>query len=402
VTDPLKGAKKEGGVGFIKGVGRGIAGVPLHIMSGVFAVPGYTMKGLYQEGMKSKGANVQNYIIAARISQGYDEANTVARKEKDEIVKRFKCISLNVKKKKNIGEGQVEALSTMMKERRDKRSNARAPGNSITSSQARTSSSTPVHHANKYSLPPIPAQAPNNEDEEADRLALEAAIRASVNETSHGDPHEDELIARAIRASAAELERPVDHHEDEEEALQRALKASIEEAQKSGATEEEQRMLEETLRASMLDNSNAAKRRGSDSEWDSSDTEDDEDYQRIIAESKELAHMQAHQTPDNSHIASTSTAQESGTTSTHPSDLPPSYSSVPSQAPGDGDEDEDFRKALEESERAEKQRKQDMDKQMTEEEAMLEQVKKQSLAEEEHRKRAAQGRGTEGESSGSR
>ena len=76
--------------------------------------------------------------------------------------------------------------------------------------------------------------------------------------------------------------------EDDEAALQRALRASVSEASRSGATEEEQRMLEETLKKSLLDTHNRRKgngknkEHGSDSEWDSdTDTEDDDDFQPI-------------------------------------------------------------------------------------------------------------------------
>lgn len=67
--------------------------MPLKVMGGVFSFPGYAMKGLYQEALKNKGANVQNYIIAARISQGYDEASAVSANERADIVSRWYVIS---------------------------------------------------------------------------------------------------------------------------------------------------------------------------------------------------------------------------------------------------------------------------------------------------------------------
>src|SRR5262245_20634138 len=90
-------------------------------MGGAFSIPAYAMKGLYQEMLKDKGVNVQNYIIAARISQGYDEATTISTDERADIVSRWKCIRLNVKKKKNPGEEKMEALHTLMQQRRKKR-----------------------------------------------------------------------------------------------------------------------------------------------------------------------------------------------------------------------------------------------------------------------------------------
>ncbi|KAF2732692.1 UDP-Glycosyltransferase/glycogen phosphorylase [Polyplosphaeria fusca] len=446
VTDPLKGAKKEGVAGFIKGVGRGIAGVPLKVMGGVFSVPAYAMKGLYQEALKNKGANVQNYIIAARISQGYEEASEVPAELRADILSRWKCIQLNVKKKKNPGEDQIDSIQVFMKERRKKRQDrweqlkngshfktrpearpsfpaAMSDGSSYSdlpeatdghrplssrnttrdfSRPVEAQTGAPLQHATTFPSPQVSREelALQQAEEEAERRELDQAIAASISETSRGNQEEDEMIARAIRASVAEFERagPTD---DDEEALERALNASISEASKSGATEEEQKMLEETLRKSLLDTHARSKRaHGSDSEWDSdSDMDDDEEYQRIIAESKELAHLQ--QTSPQEYGVTTADAQHD----VHDEELkraleesqkvahPPAHA---------GHSEEELQKALEESQRAETDRMSLLEKQKTEEDVVMEYVKKQSLAEEEHRRRMLQGRGGEervGESS---
>ena len=226
-------------------------------------------------------------------------------------------------------------------------------------------------------------------EEEAERRELEAAIAASIAENSRGNVEEDQLVARAIRASVAELERaPADANEqDSEEALRRALQASIEEASRSGATEEEQKLLEETLRKSLLDTSHH-RQHGSDSEWNSSDTEDDADFQRIMAESKELAHLQ--QRYPQHHQDATST-QESGTVGA----AHVTGGSVDTSA-----EDEEFRRVLEESENVERERQANSTKEKSEDEIVMEYIKKQSIIEEEQRQRRLQGRDTAGESSG--
>ncbi|KAF2006736.1 glycosyltransferase family 1 protein [Amniculicola lignicola CBS 123094] len=439
VTDPYKGAKKEGAAGFVKGVGRGIAGVPLRVMGGVFALPGYAMKGLYQEAMKSKGADVQNYIIAARISQGYDKAATISEGERKDILERWRCIKLNVKKKKNPGEESIETITTFMNDRRKKRLDrwaklkgkhnvkpdaqpafppaivrqdsypdqpevapsrtTAAPNVSAALGQAFSNPGTgvqreghPLQHANTFPRPsssgaPI-SMVDNDDEDDDDRQQLEAAIAASVNETSRGNPDEDEMIARAIRASMAELQQPQPAGESEEEALQRAMRASIEEASRSGASEEEQKVLEEVLKNSMLEQRRVHGQHdyGTDSEWDS-DSEEDEEYQRVIAESKELAHLQSTNLP--AYVEHTAGgAQESG---------------LVGDAGDRGIDEEAFKKALEESEKAERERMAEIERQKTEEEIVMEYVRKQSLAEEEHRRMAMQGRGEEvkkGESSG--
>ncbi|KAL1648560.1 hypothetical protein SLS61_006884 [Didymella pomorum] len=421
VTDPYKGAKKEGGVGFVKGVGRGIMSVPFRVMGGAWAVPGYAMKGLYQEMIKSKGTGVQNYIIAARISQGYDESIEVTPQERADIVSKWKIVKVNMKKKKNPGGDTMDSLHTLVADKRKRKEDRWNRVNShFNKPEARPSFPPAMSQHTSYSEASVPASRTNSNtvpawkqqemsrvttaqsqqsqqtnteleaqliaEEEAERRELEAAIAASVAENSHGNAEEDQVVARAIRASVAELERaPAGASEEDEEAmLKRAMQASMEEAGRNGATEEEQKLLEETLRKSILDTSRR-RQHGSDSEWDSSDTEDDADFQRIIAESKELAHLQQHYPQE---YQSASGAQDSGTVGA-------TGGSADATA-----EDEELRKVLEESERVEKERQANASKEKSEDEIVMEYIKKQSLLEEEHRQRRLQGRDTAGESSG--
>ncbi|KAF2743049.1 glycosyltransferase family 1 protein [Sporormia fimetaria CBS 119925] len=379
VTDPYQGAKKEGGIGFIKGVGRGIAGVPLRVMGGVFAVPGYAMKGLYEEALKGKGAHVQNYIIAARISQGNDETQNVSQQEKEAILASWRTVKASHNKKKNVGEEQMETLQTLIKEKKIKRhqrwENLHSKLRGSESGTGRSSSSTGEHSSTQTGTQPAqdttsnrpPLHTPGTQsfaDEEAERHQLDAAIRVSVAESSRGNPSEDAMLAEAIRASLAELERPAPPEEDDDATLQRALNASLEEAGRHGASEKEQRMLEEALKSSLLGGPN---QRRSESEWDvASDTEDDEEYQRIIAESREMTQHGSRQDED--------------------------------RGAGDGHED-DLREVLQESEKAEREREEAIAKQAADEEIVMEYVKKQSLLEEEHRRRLAQGRDAARESS---
>ncbi|KAJ4991010.1 glycosyltransferase family 28 domain-containing protein [Stagonosporopsis vannaccii] len=420
VTDPYKGAKKEGGVGFVKGVGRGIFSVPFRVMGGAWAIPGYAMKGLYQEMIKSKGSGVQNYIIAARISQGYDESIAVSAQERAAIVSKWKIVKVNMKKKKNHGD-TMDSLHSLVADKRKRKEDRQ---NRVNSHLARPETRSPISPAmtqhssysgvdqttSRSSSNALPAwklqeqermsrvttaqsqqsQQTNEEleaqliaEEEAERRELEAAIAASVAENSHGNTEEDELMARTIRASIAELERaPANSNEhDEEQALKRAMQASIDEAGRSGVTEDEQRLLEETLRKSLLDTSRR-RQHGSDSEWDSSDTEDDADFQRILAESKELAHLQQQYPQDYQRATAEQESSVAGTVG---------HASA---------EDEELRKVLAESEKAEQERQANASKEKSEDEIVMEYIKKQSLLEEEHRQRRLQGRDVAGESSG--
>jgi hypothetical protein len=74
-----------------------------------------------------------------------------------------------------------------------------------------------------WSKPKISA---NSSDEDVDR-----AIKESVAATSKGDKDQDQLIQRALKASVDEL-RQASAEGDEDEAMNRAIRASIEEANK--------------------------------------------------------------------------------------------------------------------------------------------------------------------------
>ncbi|EMD87038.1 glycosyltransferase family 1 protein [Bipolaris maydis ATCC 48331] len=459
VTDPYKGAKKEGGIGFVKGVGQGIMSLPFRVMSGAWAVPGYAMKGLYQEAVKNKGQNVQNYIIAARIAQGYEEASTISQKERDEIITRWKGMKGSIKKKRNVGAEQMDSLHSLVQQKRDRKNERTAR----LTSHANAAGGQPLIQSNlahqdsplsQYPVPPrrhdvepeirstIPSwrqqeaertralrrqgtpttgsqtsappqqtqaelEAQLKAEEEEDQRELERAIAASVAEASRGNPEEDQLIASAIRASIAELERadactnPT--QQEEEEAIRRAMAASMSEAGKKDVTEEEQKMLEETLRRSLLE-TRLPRKHGSDLEWDSNseDTNQDEDYQRIIAESKELAHLHANLPEDYAHTAHLAQLAKQQTGVVDGIDTPVDgystrlgsirtgktdrFSHIPAE-----DEDEEMQRILRESEQAEQERAENAAKQRTEEEVVLEYVRKQSLLEEEHRRRMLEG-----------
>jgi hypothetical protein len=412
--------------------------VPFRVMAGGWAIPAYTMKGLYQQMMKEKGAGAQNYIIAARVSQGYEEASTISATERADIVSRWKCLQLDVKKNCK-GDKQAVSLQTFMEQKKIKKQRSasiqgcfkratssstvlsamdRSNPNKFSFSDPRGTTAGSMNHANtsQSELSDTQLAGMSAEGEKEQLRQMEAAVQGSVSETSRGNADEDELLARAIRASIAEFQREPEEDENEEQVLERVMTASLQEAQRAGATEEEQHALEETLRQSLL---HTTGRRGSDSEWDSDDDSEDEDYQRVIAESQKLAD-QHHQSPNSG--AAQAEEEEQLKLALQQSEQAHKASQ---QAPNEeeellrkaleeseqlhketthtqtkgGDEEELLRKAMEESAQAEKQRLSEMEKQKTEEDIVLEYVKKQSLAEEQHRMRSFGGRDTHGESS---
>ncbi|KKY24732.1 putative glycosyltransferase family 1 protein [Diplodia seriata] len=222
VTQPLKGAKEEGAGGFIKGFGKGIAGIALKPQAAAFAIPAYTMKGIYMGIRKPFGATIQNYIIAARTAQGWEEYNKSTAQERALIVELYQIIASSVKKKRNPGEKEMEAIQALYE--------------------------------------PATLERAENSD-------LEEAIRLSLAEVSRGNPEEDALMERAMRNSIRETQaaNPYMHEQCSVEEEARILHSVMEQSKLDvaeelnrdrgirggGGTDTDE--LEEALRRSRLD-----------------------------------------------------------------------------------------------------------------------------------------------------
>lgn len=261
VTQPMKGAQKEGAAGFIKGIGKGIGGIALKPGAAVFGIPGYTMQGVYKEMQKQMGSSVQNYIIAARTAQGYEEWSGASHEERSDIVRRWHLLEQQLRKKRNTD----DVVKEIFEEARRKRMESLPQGGR--SAGAGT-------------------QAANTSTQQApDSNALEAAIRESIRQTSRGNPEEDAAIERAIRVSMSELARnsgAARPQDDDDEALRKAMEASVQQSSQQGGQESERD--EELERA--LANSLKEQRR----QYDNDDDDDnDEDYQRALKESQRSA-----------------------------------------------------------------------------------------------------------------
>ena len=370
VTQPLEGAKKEGVAGLIKGFGKGIGGVVLKPGAGkpsnnyplnsiayqtaIWGLPGYTFKGIYKELQKHLGSSVQNYIVAARTAQGYDEWHTSSREEQIDVVSRWQSIQVDIEKEKQLARhGSFHErhcyLKTTIEERKklsaEKKSKKTAKGHATDDALAK------IHDSHPF-VKPLEAGANHNGAE------FEAAIQASVAATSHGNPEEDQIIERAIRASVRELQL-ASQEGDNSEAIQRAIQASVAEASQarsegdskvrsttSDGSNDHQKELAAFLQRSVQEHQQSGRRNPlSDFDFDDSgvDTDGDENIKAAINRSK-----------------STPTGRQTG----------------------DNNED-DFQAAIELSKKAHEEHEQCLSKSKTEEEIVIEYVKKQSLAEEQ-------------------
>jgi hypothetical protein len=82
VTQPIKGAKEEGVIGFAKGVGKGIGGLVIKPIAGLHGVSGNISKGLWKEARRRGPKKGRAMIRAARFEQGIRECNELSEEEK--------------------------------------------------------------------------------------------------------------------------------------------------------------------------------------------------------------------------------------------------------------------------------------------------------------------------------
>ena len=115
---PYEGAKEGGGLGFIKGLGKGFVGVLSKPVAGMFlcsatldlfaygsagilGVPAYTYKGIHKELRKSRGKPLQEFIMAARTADGLEDWTASTEEERGQIISRWQEIQPELKKVKS-------------------------------------------------------------------------------------------------------------------------------------------------------------------------------------------------------------------------------------------------------------------------------------------------------------
>lgn len=99
VTQPWKGAQKDGAVGFVKGIGKGMGGFVAKSGAGSVGILGYTMKGLHKEVQLLFASNVDSHIAASRTAQGYAEWLQSSDAEKQDVIDKWKLIQKYLKRK---------------------------------------------------------------------------------------------------------------------------------------------------------------------------------------------------------------------------------------------------------------------------------------------------------------
>jgi hypothetical protein len=63
---------------------------PLYCNSGAFGIPGYALKGIYEEVQKTRGLDVENGTVEAQMLQGFREWEAATEEERNLIFVRSK------------------------------------------------------------------------------------------------------------------------------------------------------------------------------------------------------------------------------------------------------------------------------------------------------------------------
>ncbi|RPA72901.1 UDP-Glycosyltransferase/glycogen phosphorylase [Ascobolus immersus RN42] len=250
VTQPLAGAKEGGAAGFMKGVGKGLGGIVLKPGAGIFGVSGYAMEGIYREVVKMRKSGIDSHLMAVHMADGLLQSEGLTDEDRREIMRAFvtKAAASRTRKEhsplrsltrsrsrsgERVVETQPAVVNPALLSPGSRPRTERTP--SVLSSQStgrrrlppdvpgRTPSGSSIPQT---STPAIPTTLSNPTQPPAYEQDLTTSIDASVQQTSRGNTEEDEMIARAIRASLAELQLG-----NEEDAYRRAVEASVRETE---------------------------------------------------------------------------------------------------------------------------------------------------------------------------
>ncbi|KIW92476.1 uncharacterized protein Z519_06323 [Cladophialophora bantiana CBS 173.52] len=229
VTQPWKGAQKEGASGFVKGIGKGVAGFATKPFAGFSGILGHTMKGVQKEVQKLFGNNVQNYIVASRVAQGYEEWLQSSDAEKQDVIVRWKLIQKSLKKNRNPDEMVQDVLEAQRKKNIEGTVARQNCGHPANSAQSASADALPLDPESTI-LTMGGSQSP---EESLNAPEIIESIPLSIQETPRRDIEGDANMERVIQENVSQLQRQQQEaadHQAEQENLRQAIAASGNEA----------------------------------------------------------------------------------------------------------------------------------------------------------------------------
>lgn len=413
VMQPLHGAEKDGAVGLVKGVGKGIGGLILKPAAGIFGLPAYAMQGFHAEIGKHFSRSVYNYIISSRIKQGAIDIQNSSEGEREDILRRWNNLKFDLSSfyhlKRKMGgtdgpfpppppfvaEDDSDTVSIMDRGFSKPRTSWLQTRHLTTEQRRRMVEEKQTWkrgyveaQVKEKPSPAIEAAASATnlaqEDEEVER-----AIQASVRETSRGDVEDDAEVEAAIRESLRSMREngalPATGW-IEEKNLRNDDPSIFDDDEFKITDEEYQDLIQSAMRQSMAEHYGYP-------------LDDDQGFPGASSSS----FMPPRQGALVEEPSEMDDLYEAADSSRHQRHLPVQDTSVPAQpAVGISPEELAALEAAAATEEEELQRainasKEDMHRMQSErneEDIVLEYIKKQSLAEEEFRKKYTKGKGT--------
>jgi len=328
--------------------------------------------GIHKEVRKMFGSSVLNYMITARTAQGYEDFMASTAEERTDILMRWKQHKAEYQNpRQNIidsgpdgqgtghlsPKGLLQTRHLLFDERKklhEERKVKREAERTKVQSEHGHRNCPFCRRSNPHTHTPRDARGTDvvhDGPHDDATIEFENAIHASVQATSRGNTEEDLVIERALRASVRELQKAQGSKLTDQEALNRAIQASIAEAGRRRSNQDEgpiamtdeeaehQALLEKAIQESLATYQIPPPAAG---HADDVDTDEDENVKLAIQMSK----------------------------------------GAQSQPGINSDDDEDVKRAIQKS-------KDEASSAKTEEEIVLEYVKKQSLLEAEHKKAVA-------------
>lgn len=144
VTEPYKGARKEGWRGFGKGLGKGVTNILFPKRGLVVAGRPYGLRGLYLAIKKKLGTDTLSFILAAHFTLGFEEVQKSTEEERQDVLRRWHEMG-PVLKREHTGSSSASSTTLMS-------------SLSTTSTSTSTSSTSTAASKNRdKSLPPTPS-----------------------------------------------------------------------------------------------------------------------------------------------------------------------------------------------------------------------------------------------------
>ncbi|KAF2621325.1 glycosyltransferase family 1 protein [Macroventuria anomochaeta] len=373
VTQPWRGAQKDGTSGFLKGIGKGLGGFTTKPLAGLMGILGHTMKGVHKEVQKLYGSNVQNYIVASRVAQGYEEWLQSSDAEKQDVLDRWKLIQEYLKKKHSPDEMMQDMLEAQRRKHMMDKEVRHGCERTAGAAESADSADAPAQDRDtKLAMSSVqsPLRPLNRAAEEVfGATGMNANTRSSEQETSRGNTEAEADVQRAIQDSVSQLQgqqlEAANDYQDQESLRQAMASSEVEAQRHESELLAYEQQLNQAIERSLMEHG----WRASDSEWVSDMVHDEaeaEQVERVRRAPEKMAEKAAAMAHGSYHMPQ-----------------PPSYD----QGHLAGTTQSVF-KAQQQGQQGEK-----TTQEKTEEDIVMEYVRKQSLLEAHHRNKG-KGRST--------